>query len=86
MRLPKLEQWELVRVEWMDSRGGDNGWHKPKRKSFAIEGCVTVGQVYAMSSDRIVLVLSRDTLNDYVDSLITIPSIAITKLNILKVT
>lgn len=74
-----MEQWDLVEVEWMDSCAGDTGWHKPKKKEVEIDGCVTVGQVYAVSADRIVVALSRDTTLNHVDGIITIPTISITK-------
>ena len=56
-----MEQWELIEVEWVDSAGTENGWHKPGKKEMEIHGCVTVGQLYAQSVDRIVIVLSRDS-------------------------
>ena len=84
MRLPKMSQWDLLLIEWVDSAGGDSGWHKPKKKELEIDGCITVGMVYAQSPDRIAMVLSRDTANDQVDSVITIPTCAITGYTRLK--
>jgi hypothetical protein len=78
MRLPKMDQWELVQFEWVDSAGPESGWHKPGKKEMEIHGCVTVGQLYAQSSDRVVVVLSRDSTSKNVDGIITIPTVAIT--------
>jgi len=84
MRLPKVEQWAPVEVHWQDSAGGESGWHKPKKHELEIDGCVTIGQVYAIRADRICLVLSRDTSNKNIDSIITIPTIAITAFHALR--
>jgi hypothetical protein len=84
MRLPKMEQWELIEVEWVDSAGTENGWHKPGKKEMEIHGCVTVGQLYAQSVDRIVIVLSRDSTSKNIDGIITIPTVAVTALRKLK--
>jgi hypothetical protein len=84
MRLPKMEQWELIEVEWVDSAGTENGWHKPGKKEMEIHGCVTVGQLYAQSTDRIVIVLSRDSTSQNIDGIITIPTVAVTALRKLK--
>lgn len=84
MRIPKCEQWDLVEVHWMDSRGSDEGWHKIKKREMEIHGCITVGQVYAQSSDRLCIILSRDSVENQADSSITIPAIAITQFYKLK--
>lgn len=78
MRLPKMSQWCLLMIEWVDSAGTESGWHEPKEEELEIDGCITVGMVYAQSPDRIALVLSRDTKNDFIDGIITIPTVAIT--------
>ena len=84
MRLPKMSQWDLLLIEWVDSAGGDSGWHKPKKKELEIDGCITVGMVYAQSPDRIAMVLSRDTKMNNIDCVITIPTVAITSFTRLK--
>jgi hypothetical protein len=78
MRLPQFDQWETVLLEWADSAAPVTGWHKPKPKEMEIDGCVTVGMVYAQSVDRITVVLSRDTVNEQIDGIITIPAAAVT--------
>jgi len=78
MRIPNMSQWDLLQVEWLDSTGNGDGWHKPKKRELEIDGCITVGMVYAQSPDRIALVLSRDTKTNDIDGIITIPTVAIT--------
>ena len=84
MRIPKLEQWALVEIEWLDSAGTSSGWHKPTKKEMEIDGCVTVGMLYAQSRDRLVVVLSRDTQNNNIDGIVTIPTVAITGITTLR--
>jgi hypothetical protein len=78
MRLPQMNQWEMLQINWVDSAAGEAGWHNPTKSEFEIDGCVSVGMAYAQSHDRIVLILSRATLHDQIDGLITIPTCAIT--------
>lgn len=84
MRIPPLNQWDPVEVHWMDSAGPQSGWHKPSKKEMEINGCVTIGQLYAQSRDRIVICLSRDTTCKNVDGLITIPAVAVTSIRTLS--
>lgn len=81
MRLPKLEQWASVRVEWVDSCGPSNGgWIDSDDLPTEIVGCVTVGMVQHATTDRITLVLSHDNDNGNINGAITIPAVAITSL------
>jgi hypothetical protein len=80
MRIPRLSQWDLVEVHWIDSSGVESGWHKPAKKEMETNGCVSVGMVYAQSHDRIVLVLSRDTTNKNIDGMVTIPAVCVTEI------
>ena len=78
MRLPQLDQWEAVRVEWSDSSGpGEAGWQKIGKKQQEIHGMVTVGQVFAQSSDRLTLCFSWDPVAKHTDGFITIPLVAV---------
>lgn len=73
-----MAQWDLLMIEWVDSAGVESGWHQPHEAELEIDGCITVGMVYAQKPDRIALVLSRDTMNNNIDGIITIPTVAIT--------
>ena len=79
-----MEQWALIEVEWLDSTGDNTGWHKPTKREMEIDGCVTVGMLYAQSRDRLVVVLSRDTTTNKIDGIITIPTVAITAITTLR--
>lgn len=81
VRLPKFEQWEVVELVWLDSGRIEEGWYKPRKKDIEIDGCSTVGMVYAQAPDRITIVLSRDTKRKEICSAITIPTCAITDYN-----
>jgi hypothetical protein len=74
VRLPRFSQWEVVELQWVDSAGAGEGWHKLKPKETQIEGCVSAGMVCAQDQEAVTLVLSRDTTNKNVCSAITIPT------------
>lgn len=77
MRLPHFDQWEVVKITWVDSNGGRGGWHKLKPRETEIEGCTSAGMVHSQSADRVTLVLSREEMYDNVDGAITIPAAAV---------
>jgi hypothetical protein len=78
MKLPHFDQWEVVTVEWVDSAGADQGWHKLKPRETIVDGCTSAGMVYSQDATGVTLVLSREEINEQVDSAITIPLVAIT--------
>ena len=79
MKLPDFDQWEIVRLEWMDSATCEPGWGKLRRKDRNLTGCMTVGQVYEQTDEALTVVLSRDTTNKHVNCAITIPTVNITR-------
>ena len=84
MKLPKFERWESVLLEWVDSAGGCDGWHKIKKKDTRIAGCTSSGMVYAQTSESVTLILSWDEVNKHADGVITIPSSAIRRFQRLR--
>lgn len=85
MRLPQFEQWELLEVHWNDAAApSEQVWMKPKKKDMEISGVITVGQLYAQSADRLVLVLTRDSNCKNIHGMITILTAAVTSYSVLK--
>jgi len=78
MKIPQVERWECVRVEWVDSCGPKHGWHKAAKKEQQVAHCVSGGLVFAQDAECLSLVLSRDTDSKAIDGIITIPNVAIT--------
>lgn len=78
MRLPRLEKWDVVRIEWDDAHGGDLCWEAIEDKHRTLEPIITVGQYDSKTEDVIVVVLSRDSRGN-VDCYISVPIVGISK-------
>jgi hypothetical protein len=79
VNIPKLTQWEPVRITWEDAQSS-SGWAKVTKKDTIIKGCVTVGQVHSQTSDALLVVLSWDPINKHANGIIAIPLSGISKL------
>lgn len=73
MRMPRLNQWDIVRVEWTDPCALPEGWHKPSRKDMAVRQCVSVGFVYKVHDDGLTITNSRDAVAGTIGGGVTIP-------------
>lgn len=79
MRLPKLQKWQVVVVEWDDSIGITPGWHEPDEDYIEVGKCVTAGLVFGWSATHMRVVLSRDISTGNIHSSVSIPCVSITK-------
>lgn len=77
MRIPKLDQFDAVRVEWSDPNAVPGEWHKPSPKGMTVDGCVSVGQVYKVHADRLTIICSWDPCNKHANGGMTIPFVNI---------
>lgn len=79
MRIPtNLDQWEPIRVQWVDSTGSVDDWEEVPAAGMSPYDITTVGQVYATGPDSITLVFSLVEDTQVVGGYITIPAVAIT--------
>lgn len=83
MRIPKLAQWDCVRIEWSDPHALPGEWQKPSKKDMTVAGCVTVGQVYEVHEDRVTVVCTWDSHLKNANGGMTIPFILIESIEVL---
>lgn len=83
MRLPKLNRWDGVRVEWSDPQAIPAEWNKLKLKDCRTAGCITIGQVWTNLEDRLVVLLTWDSVNKHVNGGIVIPHVNISKIQVI---
>lgn len=76
----KLKRWDMVRIEWDDPQPLRAIWEKPSKKDMMTAGCLTVGFVYKLHSDRITIGSTYDRINKHVNGGITIPLGCITSI------
>lgn len=82
IKIPKLNKWDIVRIEWSDPSSLSGVWQKIEDDDMKIAGVITVGQVYKVHDDRITLVLTWDSTNDHANGGITIPYFSIDKIEV----
>lgn len=83
MRIPKLRQWDAVRIEWSDPHALPGEWQTPTDSDMSITGCVTVGQVYQVHDDRVTVVCTWDSDLKNANGGMTIPFILMDAIEVL---
>ena len=90
MKIPKLNKWQIIEVEWIDSCHVF-GWSKDSDYVFSDDDLVhnTIGYLLKETNYSIAMVQSRiskpsKTARNSVDALMEIPKCAIRKLRQLK--
>lgn len=83
MRIPKLIQWDCVRIEWSDPSALPGEWQRPSKKDMTCDGCVTVGQVYEVHGDRLTVVCTWDPSEKNANGGMTIPFVNMSKITVL---
>ncbi len=73
--LPVFEQWEVVRIEWIDACGAQDKWEDIEEDDqVPPHRIVTVGQVHSQGDHDVTICLSWDVQARYAGGWITIPA------------
>lgn len=83
MKPHHLCKGDYVRIEWSDPHALPGEWLKPSAKDMAIDGCITIGQVYKIHNDRVTIICNWDSILKNVNGGITIPFVLMKKITLL---
>lgn len=84
MTRPNLKQWDLLKVEWIDSAGASDRWEFTEIVGTEPCRCQTVGWLIQQGEEVMVIAGHRTVNREQVNGHMVIPKVAVTKVTRLE--